>query len=233
VAPDQSPFEAMIRRLRAAYGRPKPLPTNDPLELIYWENAVYLLGDERRQEVFHLLSERVGLEPRKILAGKHSTLLEIAKLGGMRPEVRVERWLTIARIVLTEFQGDLRNAVRLPLKEAKKALQRFPAIGEPGAEKILLFSKSHAVLGLDSNGLRVLVRFGFGREQKDYSATYRSVREAIGNQVGDKIAPLIQAQQLLRQHGMERCKTSAPICRGCVLSDACRYYQSQASARNA
>ena len=233
MAADQSPFEAMIQRLRVAYGRPKPPPAANPLELIYWENAAYLLGDDRRQRVFDLLRERIGLEPKQILATKYSTLLEIAKLGGMRPEVRVERWVTIAHITLSEFQGDLSNVVRRPLKEAKKALQRFPCIGEPGAEKILLFSKAHAVLGLESNGLRVLVRAGYGREQKSYSATYRSVREAIAAQLGDKPAPLIQAHQLLRQHGMERCKTSAPICRGCALTDICHYYQTHSLARKA
>lgn len=215
----------MIQRLRLAYGRPKPPPTGDPLELLYWENAAYLLSDERRQEVFQLLRERVGLGPRQILAAKYSTLLEIAKRGGMRPEVRVERWLTIARITLSEFQGDLHNAVKLPLKQAKKALERFPTIGEPGAEKILLFSKAHVVLGLESNGLRVLVRVGYGREQKSYSSTYRSVQEAIANQIGKKHAALIQSHQLLRQHGMERCKYSGPICRGCALTAVCEYYQ--------
>jgi len=214
----------MVERLRAVYGRPKP-PLSDPLELVFWENAAYLLSDERRQKVFEILRERVGLRARNILAAKPATLLEIAKLGGMRPEVRVERWLTIASITLSQFQGDLRNVLRLPLKEAKKALQQFPCIGEPGAEKILLFAGSHAILGLDSNGLRVLVRVGYGREQKSYSATYRSVREAIANQTWDKCAPLIQAHQLLRRHGMERCKSSAPICRGCPLTDACHYYQ--------
>jgi endonuclease-3 len=221
----ESPFQVMVRRLRAAYGRPKPPPTSDPLELIFWENAAYLLTDQRRQKVFELLRERVGFKPRDILAAEPATLLEIAKLGGMRPEVRVGRWLTIAHIALTEFQGDLRNVLRLPLKQAKKALQQFPCIGEPGAEKILLFSKSHALLGLDSNGLRVLLRVGYGREQKSYSTTYHSVREAIASQIWDKCAPLTKAHQLLRQHGMERCKTSAPICRGCPLTDVCRYYQ--------
>jgi len=229
----ESPFQLTVERLRAAYGRPKPPPTSDPLELVFWENAAYLLSDERRQKVFELLRERVGLKPRDILAAKPATLLEIAKLGGMRPEVRVERWLTIAHIALAEFQGDLGNALRLPLKEAKKALQQFPCIGEPGAEKILLFSRSYAILGLDSNGLRVLVRVGYGREQKSYSATYRSVREAIANQIWDKCAPLIQAHQLLRRHGMERCKSAAPICRGCSLTDTCRYYQTHSLARNA
>ncbi|MGA2879369.1 MAG: hypothetical protein ABSG13_10500 [Bryobacteraceae bacterium] len=223
--PDQPPFEAMIDRLRVVYGRPKPLPSRDPLHLVLWDNAAYLLSDERRQRVFELLRDRVGLEPRQILAAQHSTLLEIAKLGGMRPEVRVERWLAIARIALTEFDGDLHKAAKLPLRAAKKAFQRFPAIGEPGAEKILLFSQAHAVLGLESNGLRVLVRLGYGRQQRNYSSTYRSVQEAIANQIGKRCAPLIQAHQLLLQHGMERCKSSRPICRGCALNEVCRYFR--------
>jgi len=229
----ESPFQALIQRLRAAYGRPKPPCTSDPLELVFWENAAYLLTDERRQKVFDLLSERVGLRPRNILAANPAMLLELAKLGGMRPEVRVQRWLTIANITLAEFDGDLNNALRLPIKQAKKAMQLFPCIGEPGAEKILLFTKSYPVLGLDSNALRVLVRIGYGREQKNYSATYRSVQEAIASEIPDKCAPLIQAHQLLRQHGMERCKSSAPICRGCPLADICRYFQTHSPARNA
>jgi endonuclease III len=225
-----APFENIIERLRAAYGRPQRPACSDPLELVFWENAAYLLSDERRKEVFELLRGRVGLEPKQILAASDSKLLEIAKLGGMRPEVRVERWRTIARIALNEFGGDLRKAVKLPLKAAKKALQRFPSIGEPGAEKILLFSKAHAVLGLESNGLRVLVRAGFGREQKNYSATYRAVQDAIAAQLSDKPGPLIQAHQLLRRHGMERCKAAAPICRGCALADVCHYYQTHSRA---
>ena len=80
---DQPPLRATINRLRATYGRSKP-PLSDPLHLILWENAAYLLSDERRQHVFELLRERVGLEPRQILAAEYSTLLEIAQLGGMR-----------------------------------------------------------------------------------------------------------------------------------------------------
>lgn len=228
-----SALNTIVARLRAAYGKPEPLPTDDALELVFWENAAYLLTDDRRRKVFNLLRERTGLEPRRVLGASQPVLLEIAKLGGMRPEVRVERWRAIAQIALGEFGGNLQKAVRLPLKEAKKALQRFPNIGEPGAEKILLFSKAHAVLGLESNGLRVLLRVGYGREQKSYSSTYRSVQEAIANQLPGQCAPLIQAHQLLRRHGMDRCKTSAPVCRACVLADICDFAAAHSLARNA
>ena len=217
-------FDQVIQRLHATYGRPKP-PKSDPLELILWENVAYLLSDERRETAFEALRERVGLTAKQILAAPQATLLEIAKMGGMRPEVRVERLRTIARITLDQFQGDLRKALKLHLKQAKKALQLYPNIGEPGAEKILLFTKSYSVLGLDSNGLRVLRRVGYGQECKNYSATYRSVQEAVAGEIGQACAPLIKATQLLRQHGQERCKLDAPLCRICPVTDLCVYYK--------
>ncbi len=216
-------LDQVIARLQSTYGRPKP-PKPDAFELILWENIAYLLTDERRQAAFDALRERVGLTPKQILAAPRATLLEIAKMGGMRPEVRVERLRTIARITLDQFGGDLRKALKLPLKQAKKALRLYPSIGEPGAEKILLFTKSYPVLGLDSNGLRVLLRIGYGQERKNYSATYRSVEEAVAGEIGQDCAPLIRANQLLRQHGKERCKVSGPLCGICPLTDLCGYF---------
>lgn len=220
-------FGNVVDLLQSTYGRPKP-PKSDPFELILWENVAYLLTDERREAAFEALHQRVGLTPKQILSAPHATLLEIAKMGGMRPDVRVERLCTIARITLDEFQGDLGKAVKLPIKQAKKALRLFPCIGEPGAEKILLFSKSYAVLGLDSNGLRVLRRIGYGQEHKNYSATYHSVQDAVAGEIGQDCAPLIKANQLLRQHGKERCKINAPLCRICPLTDLCKYYKDRA-----
>jgi endonuclease III len=220
-------FREVIARLQSSYGRPKP-PKSDPFELILWENVAYLLNDEKREAAFDALRQRVGLTPKAILAASQSTLFEIAKMGGMRPEVRVERLRSIARITLDQFQGDLRKVLKLPLKQAKKALQLYPTIGEPGAEKILLFTKSYPVLGLDSNGLRVLCRIGYGQECKNYSATYRSVQEAVAGEIGQECGTLIKANQLLRQHGQERCKLNSPLCRICPVTDLCAYYKGAA-----
>jgi endonuclease III len=216
-------FNRVIARLQTVYGRPKP-PKSDPFQLVLWENVAYLLSDERREAAFEALRQRVGLTPTAILGAPQATLLEIAKMGGMRPEVRVERFRTIARITLDQFHGDLGKALKLPLKLAKKALQLYPTIGEPGAEKILLFTKSYPVFGIESNGLRVLRRIGYGRECKNYSATYRSFQEEVAGEIGQDCAPLIEANQLLRRHGQERCKLNAPLCRICPVTDLCAYF---------
>jgi len=69
----------------------------------------------------------------------------------MRAEERVSRLREIALIAMDEFDGDLKPVLKLLLAKAKQALRTFPGIGEPGAEKILMFTRSRPVLSLDSN----------------------------------------------------------------------------------
>lgn len=60
------------------------------------------------------------------------------KLEKHVPELRASRLKLIARLVAEEFGGDLRRVLD-GSKEVRKALKRFPTIGDPGVEKILLF----------------------------------------------------------------------------------------------
>lgn len=221
-------FEQVMVLLERHYGMPEPPSVTAPLEMILHENVAYLVSDAQREAAFEALRSRVGTGPIEILSAPEEVLHEVAGLGGMRPQERAERLRRIAQIVLQEFDGDLLTGLRGLLPAAKKALMRFPSIGEPGAEKILLFSRSHPILALDSNGLRVLVRIGFGQEAKSYSATYRSVRDALKNEAPADYDFLIRAHQLLRRHGQELCRRSQPVCRACPLTSFCVYYRQAA-----
>ncbi len=215
-------FSKMIDKLQQHYGPPAPPPSTDPLELIIWENIAYLASDKRRAEAFATLKQTIGTRPEQILVAPHSALAAIGK-AGILPDISAEKLVTIAKIAYEEFDSDLRPALKKPFPQAKKALKRFPSIGDPGAEKILLFTRSYPVMALDSNGLRVLCRVGFAEEQKGYSATYRLVQGAIQEQLPRDCDSLIRAHQLLRQHGQELCKRSKPRCGECPLSDSCNY----------
>lgn len=223
-------LERIIELLEGYYGRPAPPTITEPLEIILLENIAYLVDDRQRERAFAALRAEVGTEPGEILSAPMKKLLQVAALGGMRPEARVGKLREIAMIALGEFGGDLGSALRQlltreePLAQAKKSLKKFPGIGEPGAEKILLFTKSFPILALESNGLRVLLRLGFGQEHKNYSTGYRSVQKALQDQVGDDCAFLISAYQLLRRHGKELCRTNHPACELCPLNQRCRYY---------
>ena len=224
-------FQKIIARLKTHYGAPRPLKTTDPLEVILLENVGYLVGDEQREEAFDALRDRVGLSPVDIVTAHDEKLLEVARLGGMLPAGRVEKLRRIANIALQEFDGDLESVLAQPVAKAKRALKKFPGIGDPGAEKILLFTRTHPVLALESNGLRVLLRLGYGEERKNYSATYRAAQEAVKPELKEGFDWLIEAHQLVRHHGQELCRRSDPLCGSCPLKLDCRFYQERVSSK--
>lgn len=164
----------------------------------------------------------MGLSPAKLLGADPDVLNEIARSGGaIASERRAARMQESAQRVLSEWNGDLNNA---PVVEATRARSKFPMIGKPGAEKILLLTRAHPVLALESNGLRVLVRLGYGTEGKRYERTYASVRTSTATEVRPDFDWLIPLHGLLRRHGRERCRHKQPECRGCPLIRKCRYY---------
>jgi endonuclease-3 len=212
----------VVDRLQSHYGEQKPPKLAGPWEMILWENVAYLADDDRRQQAFQTLSKRIGTEPTQILSASDEALLEVTRHGIM-PEQFADKLRTCAKLVLEEFDGDLRPVLKLPFAKAKKALQKFPGIGEPGAEKILLFTRTSAVLALESNGLRVLLRLGFGEEKKSYSTTYRLVQKAVAERLDKDFSWLMQAHQLLRRHGQELCRRAEPVCEQCPLARDCEF----------
>lgn len=217
-------LKQIIKKLVSYYGEPQAPKIVDPFQLILWENVAYLVEDAKREKIFGELKRRVGLRPVDILNASLDELDQVTKLSGMNSHQRSARLKESALIALNEFGGELKNAFELPTRKAIKALRQFPGIGEPGAEKILLFGRVLPVLALDSNGLRVLLRLGFGEEKKTYAGSYKSVREGVAHQCGDDIDELIETHQLLRQHGKTICKTSKPKCDQCPVNSSCWFY---------
>jgi endonuclease-3 len=218
------PLPQVVDSLQAHYGKPKPPKLNGPWEMILWENVAYLADDDRRQQAFQALKKRIGTEPTQILSASDETLLEVTRHGIM-PEQFAEKLRKCAKLALEEFDGDLRPVLKLPFPKAKKALQKFPGAGEPGAEKILLFTRTSPVLALESNGLRVLLRLGFGEEKKSYATTYRLVQKAAVDGLSKECSWLIEAHLLLRHHGQALCRRSEPLCDKCPLAADCEYFQ--------
>jgi endonuclease III len=217
----RSRLATLVGRLRATYGPPVPPPAKNAFELVVWEKAAYLARDEKRAAAFSLLRRKIGVTPKKILAARRAELIDVLATGGIGAPERADNLARAAELVIGDFDGDLDEVCRGPLPEAKKQLMRIRGVGEPGAEKILLFTRSHAVMGLDSNALRVLGRLGYGSAKKTYTATYRSATAAALPELGTDTAALIDANLLLRAHGQRVCKTTSPRCGACVIRDDC------------
>jgi endonuclease III len=213
-----------IGRLEKLYGPPAPPATADPFELILLENIAYLATPAKRREAFERLKAKVGTTPAAVLAAKQE-VLEGATSYGILDETSAEKLRECARIAEEELGGNLDAVVAGPLDEAKRALRLFPGIGEPGAEKILLFSGRHPLLAPESNGLRVLVRVGLVREGKSYAKTYASSR-VTARGLPAKVGAMQKAHLLLQQHGQTLCTRVAPRCDECPLAPGCAYAKS-------
>jgi endonuclease-3 len=212
----------VLDALEALYGKPARSIPRTPFEWIVWENVAYLVDDERSERAYRMLATKVGIDPARIACAPHEKIYAATQLGGMHREQRVDRLKEIAELALAEGGGGLEPVLELPAAAAKKILKKFPSIGDPGAEKILVFCGAARELALESNGLRVLVRLGFGDEKPSYSATYRSVREATAGEIERDPAWLARAHVLLRAHGQALCTRTSPDCDACPLAKGCR-----------
>jgi endonuclease-3 len=193
--------------------------------MILYTNCGYPATDASCTRGFDALKKEVGLRPDDILAARDAKLRDLMRLGGIVPDLRAARLKEIAALVKYKFGGDLRAVLKRPLSEAKKALKRFPTIGDPGAEKILLFTKTVSVAAVPSNCVHVPLRLGFGEEKKNYAASYRSAQQAIRAELPEECGALLRAYLLLKHHGQELCKRSRPLCERCPISSDCAYFQ--------
>ena len=209
-------IEHVLLALASDYGEPSPPPLRSVFELLVLENVAYLVDDAARERAFAALKANVGVQPRQLLAASDEALRSVTG-AGILADHQIGKLRRIAQLALEDDPELVRT---LPLRDAKRVLMRYPSIGEPGAEKILLCARSHPVLGLESNGVRVLTRLGLVKEEKSYSRTYRNVQAFAAGMSGN----LIRVHQLLRQHGQELCRRTNPKCAACPLRDGCGYY---------
>jgi adenine-specific DNA glycosylase len=192
----------LLDQLELAAGPAGEMPSTDGFELILAENVGYLVDDQRRWQAIAQLRAQVGLEPEQILAADAAVLLRI--VTGQRPAERVQR---------------LRRCAELAIAAAP--WRAYPGIGQPGADRIDLFTGTRAVLALDANAMRVLARLGYADPAQSYAVSYRQAQATAAAQLPASVPALQRAYQLMRRHGQTVCRRTNPACAGCVIAAAC------------
>jgi len=211
--------------------------------MIVYLNCGYPASDASCSKGFDALKREVGLSPKEILAAPRAKLAKLLRLGGIVPEQRAERLQEIARKVKDEHGGSLKAVLKKWMQEenqqtsrgvrtAKKILREFPVIGEPSAEKILLFSKLAPVAAVPSAFVEVPARLWFGKAGANYPADYRAARDILSAGLAETFEARQRAYLLLKKHGEQICKRSKPKCEICPLTGQCAYIQLQAADRN-
>jgi endonuclease-3 len=232
----------ILDALEKHYGAQAGTGPNDPYEMILFVNCGYPATDASCSKGYEGLKRDVGTKPEKILEAPKARLAKLMRLGGIVPELRAERLKTIATIVNEEFGGDLKWSLEKLMQEekkgagkgirlTKKALKEFPVIGEPGADKILLFAGLAPVAAVPSACPAVPQRLLFGEEDKNYGAGYRAAQESMAAELPESFEARQRAYLLLKCHGAEICKRTKPKCEICPVGGMCAYFREKRSAK--
>ena len=232
----------ILDSLESTHGSQTLVGPKDPYEMIVFLNCGYPASDAQCTKGFASLQREIGVEPKKVLAVSKAKLAKVMQPSVILPAVCAERLKETARTLTEECKGDLSAVLRQRLREAKepgkgvkaakKVLQQFPVIGEPSAEKILLFSGLAPVAAVPSAFVDVPVRLFKGEPGKNYAADYRAAREILDAGLPKTLEARQRAYLLLKRHGLETCKRSRPKCEVCPLTAQCAYLQSKAADAN-
>jgi len=211
----------ILDTLESFHGKQEVRWPVDPYQFLVWWQCGYPPSEERCSRGWESLKSEVGITPAQLLSATSSRLSAALAAGGMMPQLRATRLAEIAGRVRDEFGGDLRAA--LDGDERRRVLKSFPGIGEPGADRILLFAKIAPIAAVPSNCPHVPVRIAARRVLATYTATYGQAQEIIAKSLPQTFAALTRAYLLLQQHGHVLCKRENPKCNVCPVAKSCAY----------
>jgi len=214
----------ILRRLEAFYGVQETGWPTDPYLFLVWWHCGYPASDAACTKGWESLEREIGVEPRQLLAAAPAKLTKALRPGGMVPELRAKRLKEIATRAKDECGGDLRGALKGPIAQARKILKKFPGVGDPGADRILLFAGIAPLAAVPSNCPQVAVRIRSGEESKDYVATYREAQQLIEAEISADFDARTRAYLLLKRHGQEICKRTKPKCGECPVNAYCTFF---------
>jgi endonuclease III len=213
----------LLDSLQSFYGAVAPHAPTDPYEFLIWWHCGYPASEERCAKGWEALRREIGITPRQLAAASTAKLVKALMAGGMVPDLRAVRLKEIAGRVRREFAGDLLSALsRLPAAQAHKALKSFPGIGNPGADRILLFSRLSPIAAVPSACPHVLVRLLHGPEGDKYVAIYAAAQRML-DALPATVEARIRGYLLIDRHGHELCKRSKPLCERCPLQSQCAF----------
>ena len=211
----------ILETLEARYGALAAAAPADPYEFLIWWHSGYPASEARCEKGWQSLKHHLGIAPRQLLAAPTAKLTNALKAGGMVPELRAARLKDIAARVQAEYSGDLGAALaKLSVPQARKALKSFPGIGNPGADRILLFARLAPVAAVPSACPYVLVRIADDAQDDKYPAQYAAAQRML-DELPASFDARIRAYLLINRHAGELCKRAHPACGRCPLQAAC------------
>lgn len=213
----------VLDSLQSSFGPVAPHAPTDPYEFLVWWHCGYPASQQRCAKGWEAVRRDIGVAPEQLALASKATLVKALKAGGMVPELRAARLKEIAARVRREFSGDLLSALsRLSAPQVRRVLKSFPGIGNPGADRIALFSRLSPVAAVPSACPHVLVRIFDGPAGDKYAATYAAAQSLL-EALPAAFDARIRGYLLIDRHGHDLCKRAKPLCARCPLQSRCAF----------
>lgn len=223
VSGDRRRLARILDALEKLHGPVRVPPAADPYDLVVRVQCGYPASEVACDRGLAALASTVGTSPEALLRAPKAKLVAAMRAGGIVPELRAARLKEIAKAAV-KLGGDLGPMLREPLAAARRALKSLPTIGDPGADRILLLTRTAPIAAVPSNATQVPLRLGFGREASGYAAGYRSAQAALDAALPATFEARIRAHALLKRHGEQVCERSRPACDRCPVTSDCAWF---------
>ncbi len=162
------------------------------------------------------LRNSVGISAEAVARADVGDLEEALRPAGLH-RMKAPRIKEVAMRILTEYDGDPTEVLRLPLEEARAVLMDFPGVGPKTADVFLNMVGGFPTFPVDTHIWRIARRWELtpGRNYEDV----RSVLEGLVPPEGRRAAHLS-----LIKLGRTTCHARKPECPVCPVRSLCPYY---------
>lgn len=201
----------ILSTLEKTFGKIKP-KRETAFAMLVRQTCGYPASDEACAKGWDALSKEVGTSAEAILKAPKSKLVKAMRAGGIVPELRAKRLVEIAK----KAGADL---------SSRAVLKKLPTIGDPGADKILLFAHAQPIAAVPSNATHVTERlFGLAGS---YAQVYRASQKTLDEALPKSADARVRAFLLLKRHGQTICKRARPQCELCPVTRECQYFKTR------
>ena len=211
--------DALVAKLKRRYGTLQPPPA-DFFQQFVWQVLFNHSTAKKRDVAFGGLKRLGALTPDGMWHAPPKALAECVHRAGPFGEYR----LMALRKGVEIFRRDpaLLDAPTGPVPKALRRLKMLPRMsGDGPAYCMLLFAGGQPVLPVNARVARVATRLGYGELATAFPKIAKSIRQAMGPELGHRVAAYRDAYVYFEHHGTVVCTETDPQCDKCPLLKDC------------
>ncbi len=210
--------ETTVNRILAEFPITYEKRYHDPFQSLVGTILSQNTSGSNRESAFRNLEKAVGINPYKIDKAPESQIKEAIKSAGMYNQ-RTKTLKRISRIIIENYDGNLKPLFDLPFNEARDRLMELPGVGPKTADVALMFAADRNVIPVDTHIKRISKRLELVPEKANY--------EAIRSALQDAATPdrFLGVHLSLIKFGREICTARNPKHAECLMNDICPFYE--------